>query len=155
MSTLLSPRPYLAVFNVTVEPDGVRALWVRLATRTSGVLLKKLAAGETHQPLLPWLESAHLQLPASYRDYRLVWGLGAGEHPTSFTLRHDERVENTLTDHLLSTDYLELWGAEDTGGRYVGPHFLDFAGAPVSRDDVDLVAVYPNLLTAAQRGAGE
>ena len=146
MSELLTPRPYLAVQNVTIEPDGVRSIWVRIATRTSGVLIKKIAAGESHQPLLPWLESAQLQLPTSYHHYNLAWGTGAGEHPTLYTLRHDTRNENIVNDHLIGPDYLQLWG-DDTEGQYEGPDFIDFTGAPVLRSDVDLIGVYPAMLT--------
>lgn len=138
-NTLLNPRPYLAVQQVTVEPDGTRFLFVRIHTHTGGVLLKRLPAGESHQPLLPFLQDAHRRLPKSYRHYHLVWGVGAGVRPTSYTLRHDPRDEGVTNDNLLATDYLALWGEDN------GPDFIDANGAAVSRDQVDLIGVYPTL----------
>ncbi|QEO10556.1 hypothetical protein [Protaetiibacter larvae] len=161
MATPLEPRPYLAIHLVTVAPDGLRDLHVRVATRTSGVVVKRLNAGESHQPLLPWLESAQLQLPHSFQSYRLAWGVGAGEHATALVFGHDPLADGgsfddehgysgpvggVRDDVLLGADYETLWGSDG------GPDFIDHAGQPVPRDQVNLVGVYPNLLTAENRG---
>lgn len=141
-SLLLDPRPFLAVQQVTVEPDGSRRLFVRIHTGTAGVLLKSLPAGESHQPLLPFLLGAARSLPRSYRGYALAWGVGAGAHPSTYTLRHDPRDEGVSNDHLVAPDYLALWGVDG------GPDFVDGRGRPVSRDLVDLVGVYPALFVS-------
>lgn len=146
-NTLLTPRPYLAVQQATVDLDGTRAFFVRIHTRSGGVLLKKLPAGENHQPLLPFLRNAHLLLPKSYRHYQLVWGTGTGSRPTMYTLRHDPRDEGVTNDHLLAADYLTLWGEDN------GPDFLDAHGTAIPRDDVDLIGVYPELFLTNDEAA--
>jgi hypothetical protein len=144
MSTLLTPRKFLAVHQVTIDPDGARNLFVRILTRTSGLLFKKLNAGEAHHPLLPFLESAQLQLPNSYQAYQLVWGTGAGTNPTTYVLRHDSRDEGVTNDYLIGPDHELLWGWDG------GPDFIDHTTAAVHRDQVDLIGVYPNLMTSAK-----
>ncbi|GEB93990.1 hypothetical protein [Microbacterium lacticum] len=146
-ANLLIPRPYLAIQQVTVEPDGTRSAFVRVHTRSGGVIIKKLPAGENHQPLLPFLQNAHLLLPKSYQHYRLVWGTGAGLVPTTYTLRHDSRDEGVTNDHLLSSDFEDLWGADN------GPDFLDARGSAIPRDEVDLIGVYPELFLTNDEAA--
>lgn len=146
-ATLLAPRPYLAVQQATVDPDGSRAFFVRLHTRVNGTIIKKLPAGENRLALLPLLWDAPARLPLSYRHYRLAWGVGAGQHPTTYTLRHDARGEGVTNDSLLGPDYLALWGEDG------GPDFVDHTGAPVSADLVDLVGVYPTLNLSNEQSA--
>lgn len=148
ITPLLTPRPYLAVQQVTIEPDGTRAIFIRIHTRSGGVTIKKLPAGENHQPLLPFLQNAPLLLPKSYQHYRLAWGTGAGSNPTTYTLRHDSRDEGVTNDYLLGPDFAVLWGTDD------GPDFLDARGSAIPRDEVDLIGVYPELfLTNAEAAA--